>query len=171
MAKKKNAKKIEKETRKVIEAISDLVRRKNDTYKFKGKKKQIKEVRKTCVHWIIRKGITSPTIMTLDTSPDKWTCKVCKKSFPKAIKEISEYQAIINAFEEIVNQCFFYSVNMGGNSDATKVFLTLKRLLPKYQRITTNLMKRIKKRDTYENRRMNSDIVNQFGNYSAITYK
>lgn len=169
---KKKHKKIEKETRKIIEAISDLVKRKNDTYKFKaGKKKQIKEVKKTCVHWIVRKGKEVPTVMVDPENPENWKCRICGKSFPIKPLTPEDYQDICTQFEAVVNQGFFYSVKMGGDAEDTKVFLTLKKMIPKFNKLIRNEIKALNKRQEYEDRKLNSDNVSQFGNYSSYSYK
>jgi hypothetical protein len=170
---KKNHKKIEKETRKIIEAISDLVKRKNDVYKFKaGKKKQIKEVKKTCVHWIVNKrGKEVPTVMRDPENPEYWKCRICGKSFPVRPLSNEDYQNICDNFEAIVNQCFFYSVKMGGDAVDTKIFLTLKKMIPRFTKIARNEIKALNKRQEYEDRKLNSDSINQFGNYSSYTYR
>lgn len=65
MAKKKS-KKIEKETRLLIESISDVLKKKGDRYKFKtGKKKVVRKMKRSCPHWIIRKGKEDPTLQNI----------------------------------------------------------------------------------------------------------
>ena len=60
----KKSKKVEKETRRLMEGIADIVKRKGDRYKFKSKnKKLIKKVKKTCPHWIMRKGKECATVI------------------------------------------------------------------------------------------------------------
>lgn len=173
----KKSKKIEKETRRLIESISDLVKKKDNRYKFKGaKKKTIREVKRSCVHWIIRKGKEYPAVEERPDSPGFWTCKICGKRFPIAPlqvdskRDIDEYRDACESFEAIVNQAFFYSVKMGGDASDTKVFLRLKELIPKFNKIVHNEMRQLNKRQEYEkNREVDAD--SQFGSYTSFSYK
>jgi hypothetical protein len=169
---KKKSKRIEKETRKIIESISDLVKYKNDGYKFKaGKKKQIREIKKTCAHWVIRKGKEVPTVSVDPENPNNWKCRICGKSFPIKPLSYEDYEAICNQFEAAVNQGFFYSVKMGGAAEDTKVFLSMKKMVPRFKKIIKNEIKNLNKRQEYEDRKANSDTMSQFGNYSSYSYK
>ena len=73
----KKSKKVEKETRRLMEGIADLVKKKGDRYKFKSKnKKVIKKVKRTCVHWIYRKGKEVPTVIQDPERPGYWKCTI-----------------------------------------------------------------------------------------------
>lgn len=172
MAKKKKNKKIEKETRKVIEAISDLVKKKNGSYKFKaGKRKQIKSIKKTCMHWLIRGGKEVPSVKMDPENPANFKCELCGKSFPIKPLSFEEYDVIADQFEAIVNQAAFYSVRLGGSAEDTKMLLNLKKVTPRFKKIIRNEMKVVNKRQEYEDRKSNSDSISQFGNYASYSYK
>lgn len=164
--------KVEKETRKLMEAISDLVKRKGDGYKFKSKKKKLrKEVKKTCVHWIIRKGKEVPTVKEAPNNPGNWKCKICSVEFPIKPEEDKVYQAAVQQMIGFVNQMQFLSVKLGGDADDTKMFLQLRKLLPKFGKACTNILKAANKRQLWEDNRKKSDVMSQFGSYSGFNYR
>ena len=168
----KKSKKIEKETRRLIESISDLVRKKNNQYKFKGtKKKEVRRIKTTCVHWIIRKGKEYPAVEVRPESPEFWTCKICGKSFRIAPYTQEEYHNINASYESIVNQCFFYSVKMGGDASDTKVMIKMKEMIPRFDKISSSMMKQLDKRKEYENRRQQSDQGSQFTSFASYNYR
>lgn len=173
MAKKS---KIEKETRRLIEGISDLVKKKGDRYKFKSKKKKlIKKVKRTCVHWAIRKGKEVPTVVRDPEHPGNWKCAICGASFP--IKPLqgengeNAYDKMTSQMLAAVNQIQFYSVKLGGDADDTKMFLQLKKMLPRYAKVSKQILKRINKREEFENNRKKSDAMSQFDMYSGFNYR
>lgn len=168
----KRSKKIEKETRRLIESISDLVRKKDNQYKFRGtKKKEVRQIKRTCVHWIIRKGKEYPAVEERPESPGFWTCKICGKNFRIKPFTPEEYHQINETYLSVVNQCFFYSVKMGGDASDTKVMVRLKELVPKFDKISRVMMKQLNKRQEYEDRRRQSDQGSQFGSFSSFNYR
>lgn len=172
MAKKKS-KKIEKETRRLIEGISDLIKRKDGTYKFKTKKKkEIKKIKTTCVHWTIRKK-DNKEVPTLDqdVNPANWKCRICDATFPIRPGTEDEYKDVADQFLSHVNQALFYSIKLGGNADDTKLLLRLKELVPRYVKAQKNIMKTMNKRQEWENRKNNSDTLSQFDSYAGFSYR
>ena len=168
---KKKSKKVEKETRRLIEGITDLVKKKGDGYKFKsGKKKQIKKVKKTCVHWLIRKGKEVPGV-TQDANPANWKCGVCDVTFPIRPATPDEYKDNANMMLAYVNQLQFWSVNMGGDASDTKLFLQLRALIPRYLKVQKNILKAVNKRQEWEDRRTQTDSLTQFNSYAAFSYR
>ena len=168
----KKSKKIEKETRRLIEGITDLVKKKGDGYKFKsGKKKQIKRFKKTCMHWIIRKGKEVPTVTQDPTNPTHWKCMICGASFPIRPSSNEEYKTASNQFLAHVNQLQFWSVKMGGDADDTKLFVQLKQMIPRYMKVQKNIMKAVNKRQEWEDRKTNSDSLSQFDGYGGYNYR
>lgn len=168
---KKN-KKLEKETRRLVEAMSDIIKNKNGKYKFKHvKKKQIKQIKRRCVHWYMGKGgKLTPAVAEHDDKRDFWTCGICGKSFLIAPLKPEEYTQASEEFLSLVNQCFFYSVKMGGDASDTKLFLKLKELVPIFGKVAKNEIKQLNKRNEYEQRRRNNENNSQFNNYSAYYY-
>lgn len=171
MAKKKS-KKIEKETRRLMESMSDLVKKKGDKYKFKtGKKKTIKKIKKSCVHWIMRKGKETPTVDRDPTNPANWKCTICGASFPVRPLELKEYNATANDMLSYINQLQFFSVKMGGDAEDTKLFLDLKNKIPRYMKIQRNILKQVNKRQQWEDRKANTDGLGQFDSYAGFNYR
>jgi hypothetical protein len=169
----KKSKKIEKETRRLIEAVSATIRRKNDRYKFKSKKKKvIKQVKRTCVHWIIRKGKEVPTVVN---DNGQWKCQVCGATFPikplEAVNGKSAYEIETEKMLALVNQIQFWSVKLGGDAEDTKMFLQLRKMLPRYAKVSKQILKRVNTREEYENRSKSSDIMSQFDAYSGFNYR
>lgn len=168
----KKSKKVEKETRRLMEGISDLVKKKGDRYRFKTKKKKvIKKVQRTCVHWIIKKGKEIPTVIHDPDRPGYWKCTLCGASWPVKPGELKDYQATISGALEMVNQMQFWSVKLGGDADDTKMFLRLKEALPRMEKVSKHILKLVNKRDAYENNRKNSDALAQFDAYSGFNYR
>ena len=172
----KKSKKVEKETRRLMEGIADLVKKKGDRYKFKSKnKKVIKKVKKTCVHWIFRKGKEQPTVTTDPSRPGYWKCKICGQSFPikpvESNNDVSAYQEAADRMVELVNQMQFYSVKLGGDAEDTKMFIRLKECLPRFAKVSKQIIKRINQREEYESRRTKGDVMSQFDTYSSFNYR
>lgn len=168
---KKKSKKIEKETRRLIEGIADLVKKKGDGYQFKsGKKKQIKKVKKTCVHWIIRKGKEQPTLV-VDSNPANWRCTICGEVFPIRPVTPEEYSQTARALLSHINQVQFWSVKMGGDAADTKLFLQLKQLVPRYLKVQKNILKAVNKRQEWEDRKSHTDSLSQFDGYAGFSYR
>lgn len=167
---KKN-KKIEKETRRLIESISDLVKYKNDRYKFKTKKKkQIKVINTTCMHWVIKNGKVKPAVQEDPAHPGMFRCRICGKLFPIQPMEKEEYEDACRSFEALVNQAAFYSVAMGGNSDDTKLFITLKKAVPRFEKVIKNEGKALAKRKEYIESRKGDNGSGQFDSWSVVNY-
>ena len=168
----KKSKKIEKETRRLIEGIADLVKKKGDGYKFKSsKKKQIRKVKKTCVHWIIRKGKEVPTLTEDPKNPANWKCTICGETFPIRPGTPEEYRQVAEQIISHINQLQFWSVKMGGDAGDTKLFLQMKQLVPRYLKAQKNILKAVNKRQEFEDRKSNTDSMSQFSSFSAFSYR
>ena len=170
------SKKVEKETRRLIEGISDLVKKSNKSgkYKFKSKSKKVrKKVMKTCVHWIMRKGKETPTVSKDPEKPDMWRCSICGARFPIKPLMIDDgtkrngYEIKTDEVLGLVNQMQFWSVKLGGDADDTKMFIKLKELLPRFAKVSRQILKRVNKREEYEKNRSHSDVMSQFDDYSG----
>lgn len=183
----KKSKKIEKETRRLIESVTDLVKKKGDGYKFKTKnKKTIKKIKKTCVHWVIRKGKEFPTVIQDPNDSSYWICTICGARFPvkpvkkvireavpeKNIPEITEnvYAKRADQMLELVNQMQFYSVKLGGDAEDTKMFLRLREALPRFKKVSSQIIKQTNKRDQW-NKKNKTGALNRFNSYSSFNYK
>lgn len=170
----KKSKRIEKETRRLMESISDMVKKKGgDRYKFKSKsKKVVKKVKRTCVHWIMRKGKEVPTVVHAENG--MWKCAICGATFPirplESVDGKTGYEIEANKMLGLVNQMQFLSVKLGGDADDTKMFIKLKELLPRYAKVSKQILKRVNKREEYENNRKRSDVMSQFDAYSGFNY-
>ena len=166
------SKKVEKETRRLMEAVADLVKKKGDRYKFKSKnKKMVKKVRRKCVHWIIRKGKEVPVTTNDPEHPGNWKCMVCGAVFPIKPLTPTQYREASNAFLSHVNQMMFWSVKLGGDANDTKMFLRLKEDIPRFDKVTKQITKAINKRQIYEQNRERSDVLAQFDAYAGFNYK
>ncbi len=169
MSKKK---KVDKEVRKIMEAVSDLVKRKGDRYKFKSKsKKKVKEVKKNCIHWIMRKGKEYPLVTLDQNHPGYWRCTLCGAIFPIRPLDLPNYNQSINVVLENANQMLFWSVKLGGDSDDTRMFLRLKNDLLRLKKVTKQILKQINKREAIENNRGRTDALAQFDSYSGFNYR
>lgn len=164
--------KVEKETRKLMEAVNDLVKRKGDRFKFKSKnKKLIKKVKRDCVHWIYRKGKECPTVVHDPEHPENWKCLICGSSFPIVPMNKEAYRDSFDATKAIVDQLLFYSVKLGGDADDTKMFIQLRRNLDASAKAAKAIVKHLNKRDAMERNRQNTDAANNFNCYSGYNYR
>ena len=171
MSKKK---KVEKETRRLIEAVSDTIKRKKDGgYKFKsGKKKVIKKIKRTCLHWVIRKGKEVPCVHQDPENPNNWKCDICGATFPIRPLNEEEYSNTIKSILESINQMQFWSVKMGGDKDDTKLFVQLKQLLmAHYVKAQKAIVKNINKRQRWDERNTKTDGLTQFDSYAGFDYR
>ena len=176
--------KIEKETRRLIESISELIKKKGDRYKFKvKKKKQIKEIKKTCVHWVLRKGKPQAAVSEDPNKPGYWKCYICGASFPikpqieqNEVDEdgnriiVNEYENVAQAFLSHVNQLQFMAVLMGGDSSDTKMFIQFRKLIPRYLKVQRNIIKRINKKANIEAKKNDDSSLSTFSNFSGFKY-
>lgn len=175
------SKKIEKETRRLIESVASCIKKKGDRYKFKTKnKKAIKKIKRTCVHWTYRKSKETPTTIKDPKRPGYWKCTICGASFPirpLPIVKDEDTEEIINPYDiksnemlELVNQIQFYSVKLGGDADDTKMFLELKKDLPRFSKVAKQVIKQVNKREAFERNRANANAMSQFDIYSGFQY-
>lgn len=171
MAKGKS-KKVEKETRRLMESVADLVKKKGDRYKFKSKnKKTIKKVKRSCVHWIIRKGKEVPTVIHDPDHPGNWRCTICGASFPIKPEELTVYHNTCDQMLAYVNQMQFWSVKLGGDAEDTKMFIRMKESIPRFAKVSKQILKRVNQRETWEKNRERSDVMAQFDAYSGFSYR
>jgi hypothetical protein len=163
---------IEKETRRLIEGISDLVKKKGEVYKFRTKKKkQIRRIKRTCVHWTIRKGKPIPCL-TKDSSNDtNWRCSICNAVFPISPMDEDDFNKVSSQMLGHVNQAQMIGVKMGGDAEDTKLFLRLRGDLPRFQKIRNRIVKRATKIQHLEEQKNNSDSLSQFDSFSGYTYR
>ena len=171
----KKSKKIEKETRRLIEGVSDLVKIKGGKYKFKTKnKKAIKKLIKNCPHWIIRKGREVPAVTRDPKDQTKYMCMMCKKTWPirplDKSKTNAPYKAKAEDMLETVNQIMFWAVKLGGDKEDTKMFLRLKNDLPRFGKVAQEVSKRMEKRAQYEDNKAKTNSMDQFNAYSGFNY-
>lgn len=168
----KKSKKIEKQTRQLMESMNDLVKKKGDKYKFKtGSKKKIRKMKKTCVHWIMRKGKDTPTVIQDPENAKNWKCTICGASFPIRPMEVKDYLKIMEEYEGVINQLQFWSVKMGGDAEDTKLFLKLRSEVPRSQKIMKNIVKQVNKRQKWEDRKANTDTLAAFDSYAGFNYR
>lgn len=166
------SKKVEKETRRLMESVADLVKKKGDRYKFKSKnKKAIKKVKRTCVHWIIRKGKEVPTVIHDPEHPGNWKCTICGASFPIKPSDLDTYHASCDQMLAFVNQMQFWSVKLGGDAEDTKMFIRMKESIPRFAKVSKQILKRVNQRETWEKNRERSDVMSQFDAYSGFNYR
>lgn len=166
------SKKVEKETRRLMESVADLVKKKGDRYKFKSKnKKAIKKVKKSCVHWIIRKGKEVPTVIHDPEHPGNWKCTICGASFPIKPADLDVYYTCCDQMLSFVNQMQFWSVKLGGDAEDTKMFIRMKESVPRFAKVSKQILKRVNQRETWEKNRERSDVMSQFDAYSGFSYR
>ena len=178
----KKSKLVEKETRRLMESISDMVKKRDGRYQFKKKhkKKQIRRLRMTCVHWIYRKGREIPTVITDPNDHDKWRCTICGATFPvrpmpctagELKNHTSAYDKQVLDMLETINQIQFWGVKLGGDKEDTKMFLELRHLLPRFRKVSRNIVKNMMKRETVENNPDKNNVMASFDSYSTFSFR
>lgn len=147
---KTSKKNLERETRKFVETVSDLVKKKGSRYKFKAKKskKTIKKVKQECPHWIIRNDKLSPTLVQDNEHPGYWRCTICGALFPINPMENHEYENMTDHFISYVDQMFFWAIKCGGDDRDTKMFIQLKRDANRFKKVVPHILKRMKAKDS-----------------------
>ena len=176
MSKKKSE--IEKSTRKIIEANSEMIRIKNGQVKWKkkAKKKKIRLAQQSCFHWKINSnGKERPM---LDRDPDRpgyWKCRICKKSFPivplePTTEDPTPYATKTEEMLELVNQIAFWSVKCGGDSKDTEMFLRLKMDLERFKKVAKTLSRRVRKKNEVETKH-HTETSSQFDVWTGFGYR
>jgi transcription elongation factor Elf1 len=170
MAKKRR---VEKSTRRFIERIADLIKEKGGKYKFRTKKKkQIKQIKKTCVHWTLtKKGQIEPVLVTDPDNPANWKCKICGAVFPVVPTTQEEVDAHFDWFMSYINQVQFYGVGMGGDKEDTNLLLQTKNLIPRVRKIGRNIIKQMEKKKEWEDRRSKTNKSSQFDGFGGFSYR
>ena len=180
---KKGKRRIDKSTYQLLEATSDLVRRKkgSDRYKFKSKKKKdIRKIKNNCVHWIIRKGKEVPAVQEDPMNPRNWKCLICGATFPIKPElpdldvggsDINRYDKLFDQFGQTLHQFMFWSVGFGGNENNTKMVLKMRALLREFRKSHRNILKAMNKRQKWEDNKKNTDGLNQFNTFSSYSYR
>lgn len=163
---------LDKETRKLIESISDVVKYRKGKFKFKAKgKKTVKRIKRSCVHWFFTKKI-SPAVEKHPENPMNWRCKICGASFPIRPGTLQEYREMTNNVISIVNQLQFWSIKMGGDADDTKLFIRLKNDLVKLKRAEKTILNQVNKRQAFESNKNREDgSISQFDDYNGFSYR
>ena len=177
----KKSKRVEKETRKLMESVGDLVKKHDGHYRIKGKKKKkiLKKMRVTCVHWIYRKGKEVPTVIHDPDNAGNWKCTICGASFPvKPLDDVEVNGHTINGYKyhtdqmiQLVNQMQFWAVKLGGDKEDTKMFLMLRKVLPRFNAASKQILKNVRKREALENNPDKANAMNMFDNYSSFNYR
>lgn len=172
MGKKKN-KKIDKETLRLIESVTDMVKKKkdesgNEIYKFqKGiKRKQIKQIKRSCPHWILnKKQSLTPLVEQDPTNPSYWVCKLCGHPIPKAFLTPEQYKQASDNYLALIDQAMVYLIKLGGDSDDAKILLKLKENVPKARKILMNMAELDEK--IRREKKATEEKSSQFGSYQA----
>ena len=175
MAKKKNS--IEKNTRKAIEAVSEMIKIRGGKVKWKKKlkKKEIRLAQVSCFHWHIRNGKANPTLVQDEDRPGYWTCRICHRSFPispltPTDENPDPYADATDKMLELVNQIAFWSVRFGGDGDDSKMFMSLKKDLERFKKVSRAIVKRARKRDEFE-RQQNKEGSGPFNAWATFNYR
>lgn len=181
---KKQIKRLDKKVRQLLESTGEMVKLKGDVnkeYRFKSKnKKQLKKIRKTCTHWIIRKGDLVPTVKRDEQNPDYWICTLCGERFQTAPYEIKKdaagnviddpYKRLTNEFTGLVNNTIFIAIKAGGDAEDTKLMLELREKAKEFKKVGKELSKLISKvKDT--DRRSKMDTMSNFDMYGSYNYR
>lgn len=167
----KSAKNIEKSTRLLIERVTDYTKKKGNRYvisKKKGKKVK-KYVHNHCVHWIIRKGKPVPTLIDDPKNPGNWYCTICHHSFPKRSDGDDQYIKSTRDTLARVHQMQFWAVRLGGDAEDAEVLQRLRRDLPKFEKISKHILKRISQRNA-KDKQKNADSKDPLNFHSDYMY-
>lgn len=164
-------KRVEKETRRLIESVSETVKKKGNSYKFKSKnKKVVKKIKKTCVHWVYHKKKEVPALDQHPTKTNWWKCSICGAEFPIIPLNPEDYKEPVDYTLALVNQIQFYAVMLGGDADDTRMFLRLKKDLPDFEKVARRVAKKINQKEKFERNRANGTSMSQFDMYAGFGY-
>ena len=168
MAKKKTNR-IEKETRKLIETTSDLIRERPDgSFKIKGrKKKEVKNIKLLCPHWIIKKRKERATVIDAD-EPGVFQCRLCNAKFWRNPLDNKNIDDICDYASALVHQIGFYMILTGCDTEDAQIITKLKRTLPRFRKMAKNVSRQITRRnDIHKNRGRDTD---NFTGHSLFKY-
>ena len=175
---KSDKKKFEKDTRLLLERISDMVKpSKNGKFKFrKSSRKIVKNIKRNCCHWLLVKGKAETTVQACPDRPGYWKCGICKAEFPMAPfvkrKEPGEkdytpgYTEVFDDALGAVNQILLWETGLGGNKDDLRTMLELKRYLPKMLKIAKHVPKIIEKRTQKDNRNTGANVFDMYNGWN-----
>lgn len=175
MSKKGDKKKLDKTTRHVLEAFSDVIKQDdNGEFKLKAKgrsKKQLKKLKRSCMHWRIVKNKIVPMVEESAEHPGYWHCKGCGEYFPIRPLTDNEYSDLIEKFLSIVNQMCIFSVRMGGDSDDTKMLIEFKHMIPKFEKVAENILAQLNKREQMQSQSESYGRETPFDDYNTFGYR
>jgi hypothetical protein len=163
--------KIAKGTLSVIEATSDALKpRKDGSYKIKFKKKKDRrKLKENCIHWVKKKKIIPP-VTSSDAKPGYWKCLVCGELIPIKPNDEQTNANINQAFREQLNQIMLYSVKLGGDDDSTKLLLTMRKGLIKFEKLQKNVLKAMRKREAAQSK-AKTNGADSFNVYQSYNYR
>ena len=162
--------KMDKETSRLVDVMTDLLKKTRNGYKFKNvKKKSVKKAKRLCVHWMNRKGKPVPMVHTDENNPTNWKC-ICGASFPIKPLAPEDYRQTAEEFLSHVDQISFWAVMMGGDKGDVKIISRLKQIIPEFMKIEKEVVKAMNKRHEFEERKNNTDAMGQFDSYSGFNY-
>ena len=148
MSKKNKLKnnKFEKETRRLLESTSELLRIKDTgEIKFKGGKKDKKKARRSCLHAYIKKGELRPLITNSPTQPGEKMCRFCGATFPLVPLTEAEYANIYKSYMSELNQMALWLVSFGGDKECLKLLVNMRTMVPRLEKMRQNMVKEIMK--------------------------
>ena len=150
MGKKKRIK-MEKETKRLVEGISHLVKKSTDGNRFKFKKhskRDLKKLKKICPHWIIRNG-EEHSALRIDRRdpPNVRRCGICGARFQIYPKTKNQYQHDFDIVLSDINQIEYYLVKLGGSAPDIKLITRLKEDIPRMLKVTQNIARITEKRN------------------------
>lgn len=122
------------------------------------------------MHWVIKNGKLKPAVQEDPTHPGMFRCRICGKLFPIAPMVKEELDEACSTFETIVNHAAFYSVLFGGNAEDTKVFINLKKMVPRFAKIAKQEGKALQKRKEFIESRRSLNTEGQFDSFNVINY-
>ena len=172
MAKKKKRSKVNKETRALIEALTDMTKRSGNAYKFKSgaKKKAVRRAKKTCVHMRISKGRETPALEINPQNSEEFRCLICGATFPQAPLDQQEYDDAFVKVLKYINQIQFYANALGCDSEDSRLIIQLKASIPTFMKIQRNVRNDTIKRQKFEDNRANTNNMSQFDMGSGYSY-
>ena len=172
--------KLDKDTRRYMEAYSEKMRKKKSgVYVPRGdkKKKTMAKVKRCCMHHWAGKDNVTPSVKPCKDEPNMWECDICHVRFPidppktmNPDKYSNGYAEAADHMIQLIDQLKFWSVELGGDIDDVKYFTILTRDLRELNKRAKPILKRVYQHEHHHSDKQKSS-TDQFSVYSAIGYR
>ena len=172
------ARRVERETRKLIKTVTSLIKKvsANNEFKFKKKesKKYVKRVKRLCPHWYLNKrGDETPALHPSKGEPEYHECGICNALIRKRLYDMEEVDEGIGEFLKIINQMEFFAIALGSDRDTISRCTQLKELIPGFRQDCKLVVKHVKDKNkvSSDKNKEEMSLNDTFRMYRSIRYR